>query len=82
MLTPILANPNGTGGFVVYSDASDQCLCCVLMQHGGMIAYALRQLRSYEVSYPTYDLVFATIVFTLRFGGIIYEGRLFIFHRS
>ena len=43
MLTPILANPNGTAGFVVYSDASDQCLGCVLMQHGGMIAYALRQ---------------------------------------
>ena len=40
--TPVLASPSGTGGFVVYSDASYQGLGCVLMQHGRVIAYASR----------------------------------------
>ena len=31
--TPILTIPSGSGGFVVYSDASRQGLGCVLMQH-------------------------------------------------
>ena len=39
---PVLASPSGTGGFVVYSDASYQGLGCVLMQHGRAIAYASR----------------------------------------
>ena len=37
---PVLAIPSGSGGFVVYSDASHQGLGCVLMQHGKVIAYA------------------------------------------
>ena len=41
--TPVLASPSGTGGSVVYSDASYQGLGCVLMQHGRVIAYASRQ---------------------------------------
>ena len=54
--TPVSASPIGTGGFVVYSDASYQGLGCVLMQHGRVITYASRQLRPYEISYPTHDL--------------------------
>ncbi|KAJ8769746.1 hypothetical protein K2173_005952 [Erythroxylum novogranatense] len=46
---PVLAIPSGTGGFEVYSDASHQGLGCVLMQHGRVIAYASRQLRSHEL---------------------------------
>ncbi|RVW83863.1 Retrovirus-related Pol polyprotein from transposon 412 [Vitis vinifera] len=46
--TPILTIPLGSGGFVVYSDASLQGLVCILMQHGKVVAYASRQLKPYE----------------------------------
>ncbi|KAA0068190.1 pol protein [Cucumis melo var. makuwa] len=38
------------------SDASKNGLSCVLMQHGKMIAYASRQLKSHKENYPTHDL--------------------------
>ncbi|GJS48149.1 retrotransposon protein, putative, ty3-gypsy subclass [Tanacetum coccineum] len=53
---PILTLPSGSGGFQIYSDASKKGLGCVLMQHGKVIAYASRQLKPYEVNYPTHDL--------------------------
>ncbi|GJY19952.1 putative reverse transcriptase domain-containing protein [Tanacetum coccineum] len=53
---PILTLPSGTGGFQIYSDASKKGLGCVLMQHGKVIAYASRQLKPYEVNYPTHVL--------------------------
>ena len=37
---PILSIPTGSGGFVVYSDASKNGLGCVLMQNSKVIAYA------------------------------------------
>ncbi|GKD23639.1 reverse transcriptase domain-containing protein, partial [Tanacetum coccineum] len=40
-------------------DASKKGLGCVLMQHGKVIAYASRQLKPYEVNYPTHDLELA-----------------------
>ncbi|GJS30672.1 retrotransposon protein, putative, ty3-gypsy subclass [Tanacetum coccineum] len=48
-------------GFQIYSDASKKGLGCVLMQHGKVIAYALRQLKPYEVNYPTHDLELAAV---------------------
>ncbi|RVX05086.1 RNA-directed DNA polymerase-like [Vitis vinifera] len=51
----------GSGGFVVYSDASHQGLGCVLMQHGRVVAYASRQLKPYERNYPTHDLELAAV---------------------
>nr|GEY95963.1 putative reverse transcriptase domain-containing protein [Tanacetum cinerariifolium] len=45
---PVLTLPSGSGGFQIYSDASKKGLGCVLMQHGKVIAYASRQLKSYE----------------------------------
>jgi hypothetical protein len=36
------------------------------MQHGRVIAYALRQLKSHEVNYPVHDLELAAVVFALR----------------
>ncbi|RVW14473.1 Retrovirus-related Pol polyprotein from transposon 297 [Vitis vinifera] len=45
---PVLTIPSGLGGFMVYSDASRQGLGCVLIQHGKVVAYASRQLKSYE----------------------------------
>ena len=75
--TPVLASPSGTGGFVVYSDASYQGLGCVLMQHGRVIAYASRQLRPYEISYPTHDLELAAVVFALKIWRHYLYGETF-----
>jgi hypothetical protein len=36
------------------------------MQHGRVIAYASRQLKTYEVNYPVHDLELAVVVFALR----------------
>ena len=62
----MLTLPDSSGEFVIYSDASHKGLGCVLMQHGKVIVYALRQLKEYEVRYPTHDLELAVIVFTLK----------------
>ncbi|KAL4017063.1 hypothetical protein IC575_024737 [Cucumis melo] len=37
---PILTVPDGSGNFVIYSDASKKGLGCVLMQQGKVVAYA------------------------------------------
>ncbi|XP_070023122.1 uncharacterized protein [Nicotiana sylvestris] len=63
---PILKLPEGTEGFVVYCDASGVCLGCVLMQHGKVIAYASRQLKDHEKSYPTHDLELVAVVFAIK----------------
>ncbi|GJX47333.1 retrotransposon protein, putative, ty3-gypsy subclass [Tanacetum coccineum] len=59
--SPVLTLPSGTGGYQIYSDASKKGLGCVLMQHGKVIAYASRQLKPYEVNYPTHDLELAAV---------------------
>ena len=63
---PVLTIPSGSGGFVVYSDASKNGLGCVLMQYGKVVAYASRQLKEYEKNYPTHDLELAAVVFALK----------------
>lgn len=63
---PILSLPTGDGGFVIYSDASHKGLGCVLMQHGNVIAYASRQLKTHERNYPTHDLELAAVIFALN----------------
>ena len=63
---PVLALPDEKGEFVIYSDASHKGLGCVLMQHGKVIAYASRQLKEYEMRYPTHDLELAAIMFALK----------------
>nr|GFD41426.1 putative polyprotein [Tanacetum cinerariifolium] len=35
-------------------------------QHGKVIAYASRQLKPYEVNYPTHDLELPAVVFALK----------------
>ncbi|KAL0544658.1 hypothetical protein IC582_019776 [Cucumis melo] len=37
---PVLTVPDGSGSFVIYSDASKKGLGCVLMQQGKVVAYA------------------------------------------
>ncbi|KAL0537102.1 hypothetical protein IC582_026072 [Cucumis melo] len=63
---PVLTVPDGSGSFVIYSDASKKGLGCVLMQQGKVVAYASRQLKSHEQNYPTHDLELAAMVFALK----------------
>jgi hypothetical protein len=63
---PVLTIPDGSEGFVIYSDASKLGIGCVLMQHGKVIAYASRQLKQYEQNYPTHDLELAAVVHALK----------------
>lgn len=74
---PILTIPSGSGGFVVYSDASHKGLGCVLMQHGRVIAYASRQLKPYELNYPTHYLELTAIVFALKIWRYYLYGEKF-----
>ena len=50
----------------MYSDASHKGLHCVLMQHGKVVAYAYRQLKSYERNYPTHGLELVAMIFALK----------------
>ncbi|KAL2230915.1 UNVERIFIED_CONTAM: Transposon Tf2-11 polyprotein [Sesamum indicum] len=74
---PILALPSGDGGYVVFTDASRQGLGCVLMHHGRVIVYALRQLRPHEMNYPTHDLELAAIVHALKIWRHYLYGEMF-----
>ena len=73
---PILTLPKGNDGFVVYCDVSRVGLGFVLMQHGKVIAYASRQLKTHEKNYPTHDLELAAIVFALK----IWRHYLYVVH--
>ncbi|MCO5696968.1 Ty3/Gypsy family RNase HI domain-containing protein [Acinetobacter baumannii] len=82
---PILAHPEGTTDFVVYSDASKLGLGCVLMQQGRVIAYASRQLKTYEENYPTHDLELAAVVHALKIWRHYLYGatcQIFTDHQS
>ncbi|KAL0543549.1 hypothetical protein IC582_018647 [Cucumis melo] len=63
---PVLTVPDGSGSFVIYSDASKKGLGCVLMQQDKVVAYASRQLKSHEQNYRTHDLELAAVVFALK----------------
>ncbi|GKB83922.1 putative reverse transcriptase domain-containing protein [Tanacetum coccineum] len=58
--------PDGLEDFMVYYDASEIGLGCVLMQRGKVIAYASRQLKIHEKNYTTHDLEFGAVVFALK----------------
>ncbi|GKC70330.1 putative reverse transcriptase domain-containing protein [Tanacetum coccineum] len=63
---PILTLPDGVEDFMVYCDASNQGLGCILMQRGKVIAYASRQLKTHEKNYTTHDLELGAVVFALK----------------
>ncbi|KAL6560479.1 hypothetical protein OROGR_004038 [Orobanche gracilis] len=70
---------------MVYSDASGQGLRCVSRQNGKDIAYVSRQLRPYEVNYPTHDMVLAIVVFALTIWRHYLYGvtcQIFTDHRK
>ncbi|KAA0035602.1 pol protein [Cucumis melo var. makuwa] len=82
---PVLTVPDGSGSFVIYSDASKKGLGCVLMQQGKVVAYASRQLKSHEQNYPTDDLELAAVVFALKiWRHYLYGEKIQIFtdHKS
>ncbi|KAI5324710.1 hypothetical protein L3X38_033783 [Prunus dulcis] len=82
---PVLALPDDSGNFVIYSDASQQGLGCVLMQHGRVIAYASRQLKKHELNYPVHDLELAAVVFALKIWRHYLYGatcQIFTNHKS
>nr|GEX11271.1 putative reverse transcriptase domain-containing protein [Tanacetum cinerariifolium] len=56
----ILSLPDGIEDFVVYCDASNQGLGCVL------IAYAWRQLKIHEKNYTTHDLELGAVMVALK----------------
>ncbi|KAL2249898.1 UNVERIFIED_CONTAM: Transposon Tf2-12 polyprotein [Sesamum indicum] len=74
---PILVLPSGSGGYIVYTDASKRGLGCVLMQNGKVIAYASRQLKNHELNYPTHDLELAAIVHALKIWRHYLYGEKF-----
>ncbi|XP_073120538.1 uncharacterized protein [Henckelia pumila] len=81
----VLAIPEGTGRFVVYTDASKSGLGAVLMQDDKVIAYASRQLKVHERNYPTHDLELAAVVFSLKLWmHYLYGEKCHIFtdHKS
>ncbi|GJW15097.1 putative reverse transcriptase domain-containing protein [Tanacetum coccineum] len=63
---PILKLLDGVEDFVVYCDASNQGLCCILMQRGKVIANGSRQLKIHEKNYTTHDLELGAVVFALK----------------
>ncbi|XP_057759548.1 uncharacterized protein LOC130979980 [Arachis stenosperma] len=63
---PILILPKPHEPFEVYCDDSLKGLGCMLMQHRNVVAFALRQLRPYEVNYLTHDFELVAIVFALK----------------
>ncbi|CAL9002595.1 unnamed protein product, partial [Prunus brigantina] len=82
---PVLTLPDDSGNFVIYSDASQQGLGCVLMQHGKVIAYASRQLKKHELNYPVHDLELAAVVFALKIWRHYLYGetcQIFTDHKS
>ncbi|GJW70366.1 putative nucleotidyltransferase, ribonuclease H [Tanacetum coccineum] len=58
--------PKGQKWIQIYSDASKKGLGCYSFKHGKVIAYASRQLKPYEVNYPTHDLELAAVIFALK----------------
>ncbi|CAH1422254.1 unnamed protein product [Lactuca virosa] len=82
---PVLSLPEGTEDFVIYCDASNLGLGCVLMQRGKVIAYASRQLKTHEVNYTTHDLELGAVVFALKiWRHYLYGTKCTIFtdHKS
>ncbi|KZV13543.1 CCHC-type integrase [Dorcoceras hygrometricum] len=50
------------------------------MQHGKVIAYASRQLKTHESHYPVHDLELAAIVFALKVWRHYLYGEQFIIY--
>jgi hypothetical protein len=58
-------------------DTSKQGLGAMLMQDGGVIAYASRKLKKHEEFYATHDLELAAIMLALKLWRHYLVGRNF-----
>jgi hypothetical protein len=74
---PILRVPDVEKGFTVCTDASKKGLGAVLMQDGGVIAYASRNLKKHKEIYTTHDLELASIMLALKLWRHYLVGRNF-----
>ncbi|KAD3641160.1 hypothetical protein E3N88_30384 [Mikania micrantha] len=82
---PVLTLPDGNDDFVVYCDASNLGLGCVLMQRGKVVTYASRQLKIHEKNYTTHDLELGAVVFALKiWRHYLYGTKCVVFtdHKS
>jgi len=81
----VLAILGGPKGFIVYTNASKIGMGCMLMQHGRVIAYGLRQLKRHEINYLTHDLELAAVIYALKLWRHYLYGEtfdVFIDHKS
>jgi hypothetical protein len=60
--------------FMVCTDASKQGLGAVLMQDGGVIAYASRKLKKHEELYATHDLELTVVMLSLKLWRHYLDG--------
>ncbi|KAJ0857320.1 putative nucleotidyltransferase, Ribonuclease H [Helianthus annuus] len=82
---PVLTLLDGNNDFIVYCDASNLGLGCVLMQRDKVIAYASPQLKIHEKNYTTHDLELGAVIFALKiWRHYLYGTKCTIFtdHRS
>jgi len=71
ILTTSLVQPNPTGHFVIFCDASKIRLRCVLMQDKKrVVGYASSKLRAHEINYSTHDLELVIIAFALKYAKL------------
>ena len=63
--------------FMVCTDVLKQGLGVVLMQDGGVIAYASRKLKKHEELYATHDLELAAVMLALKLWRHYLVGRNF-----
>ena len=63
---PILIVSERKQRYIVYCDASEDRLGCVLMQSGRVVAYGSQKLKNHEKNYPTHNMEFVAVVFTLK----------------
>ena len=62
---------------MVCTDASKQGLGAILMQEGGLIAYASRKLKPHEEQYATHDLELVAVILALKLCRHYLVGRSF-----
>ena len=53
-------------GYLMFNNAYRQGLRCIFTYDGKVIAYVSRQLKKYEINYPTYDLELAAVVVAIK----------------
>jgi hypothetical protein len=74
---PILRGSDMEKDFIVCTDASKQGLGAMLMQDGGVIAYASMKLKKHKELYVTHDLELAAVMLALKIWRHSLVGRNF-----